>query len=220
MYEFLYSHLVDGDKTFYENRSVLLKYRGIVDSVSINSYKELLSFFEKDTVPNFEVTWIDRKSHINKWTKSFASNRITGNYVSPYVLEPFVARYVIAINKVGIKTFYSCDGWHSKTKNILKIGFVDRNSMVWHKIISSMIDDGASISWCYEYPMAILKLPDDDENKLKCFAQVNRRAEILEIYSEKFLNMKIDLIEKVKGKPKNMLSDEELEEFLKSFLYS
>lgn len=218
MYNFLFNHLVDVNKSFYENRSRLLIYRGMTDNDSINEYCELLSFFEKDAVSNYEVTWFDRTNHINKWTKSFASNRIRGNYISPRVLEPFVARYVIAINNIGIKTFYSCDGWHCKSENMLKIGFADRNSMVWHKIVSSMVEDGISISWCYEYPMVTLKLPENDENRLKCFELVNRRAEFFEVNNEKFLKMKMDLVGKVKGKPKNMLTDEELEEFLKNYL--
>lgn len=218
MYDFLFNHLVDVNKSFEENRSRLLQYRGMTDINSINEYCELLSFFEKDAVSNHEVTWFDRTNRINKWTKSFASNRIRGNYISPRVLEPFIARYVIAINNIGIKTFYSCDGWHCKSNNLIKIGFTDRNSMIWHKIISSMVDDGISISWCYEYPMAILKLPDNDEGKLKCFNLVNKRAEFLEVNSEKFLKMKIDLLEKIKGKPKNMLTDDELEAFLKIYL--
>ena len=111
MYDLLYSYLIDPSKTCTENIDRLIKYRGF-DPITfkVSDYGEMLSYFSKDTIRNYEVTWLTRENRINKWTKSFASNRLRGSYISPGVLEPFIARYVIAINRIGIKTFYSYGG--------------------------------------------------------------------------------------------------------------
>lgn len=218
MYNMLYKHFVDEGKTFEENLDIIAKYRGASDVNNIKNYCELLALFEKDVVQNFEVTWLDRTNHINKWVKSFASNRIKGNYVSPKVLDPFAARYIGAINNIGIKTFYSCDGWHQKTNNLFKVGFMDRNSMVWHKIITSKAQDGNELLWDYKYPMAVLRLPCNDEDKLKIYDLINKRAEYFEYNNQIFLDMKIDLLDKLKGIPKNMLTDDELENLMRKKL--
>lgn len=210
----LFEFLVDDSLSYEENARRLMKYRGNSTEQIPSNYEELLSMFCKDSISNYEVTWYNRENHINKWTKSFASNRLCGNYISWQELEPFIARYVIAINQIGIKTFWSCDGWHKKSEHVLGIGFLDRNSMIWHKIISSRIEDGENIEWQHCFPKAILKLPKEDNEKLKMYATLNRRATYLEKNRAKFLDLKRDIIEKVKNKPKNMLTDDELEMFL------
>lgn len=215
MYKLLRKFLVDETIPFEKNLAMLKRYRGFSGiDMTISSYEELLRIFYKDSIENFPVEHFRRNNRINKWCKSFASNRIKGDYVSPKNLEPFIARYIIAINQIGIKTYYSCDGWHEKSQNYAVIGFKDRNSMIWHKIVSLYAKDGMELAWNYNYPYAVISLPKNDEGKIEIYNRINKRAEYFEEQKEIFLRMKIDIINQVKGKPKNMFSDEELERFL------
>lgn len=209
-------YFVDDTKSIDENINNILKFRGITSNIdAITNYSELLKLFKKDSINNYEVVCYTRDHHIHKWTKSFASSRLKGKTVSPLNLEPFVARYIIAINDIGIKTYFSCDGWHKEEKNSLTIGFEERNSMVWHKIITSIVSDNLNLQWSYEGTMAKISLPQNDNKKIELYKVLNNRAEYFEVNQEKLFQVKKDIIDAVKNKPKNMLSDDELEKFLR-----
>lgn len=213
-------HLINEQDTVQEQTLHLLKFRGIerCDFDKFSTWNDIEELFKKDSIKNCSVTHPRDNCSIHKWVKSFASNRLQGNYVSPLVLEPFVARYVIALNKIGVKTFYSCDGWHENSNSCLVIGFCERNSMVWHKVISEKIQKQTHLSmeWDYNGNFATVLLPKDDFEKIAVYKKLNLLAEFIELHQQNLLNVKIDLIENLKNKPKNNLSKEDLYNLLKN----
>ena len=50
--------------------------------------------------------------------------------VDPFWLEPFIAKYVRVINRCGMETFFSCDGWHKAPRKSREVTilFSDRYS--------------------------------------------------------------------------------------------
>ena len=61
-------------------------------------------------------------------------------------LEPYVARYVEAINLIGIHTYHSCDGNH-KDRHQIEIGikpiYIPIHIIIWEEILSKKFD----INW-------------------------------------------------------------------------
>ena len=194
----------------------LEKFRGLTTSTNETNLSSFVEhYFSKDSVKNYSVVSFDRW---DKWTKSFASNMIQGEYVDPLDLEPFVARYIIAINKAGVQTFFSCDGWHKKSEHVLKIGFKERYSLIWHKIICSILADNHGVSWTYDNLFAILYLPKTDKGKIEKYISLNKNAEDIELLQNKLLEIKRKLIFKAKNKVKNSLSDDEVEEYMNNLV--
>ena len=176
------------------------------------SFEDMLLFFAKDSVANFEVTDYSVVSRKNDWANHFASSHLKGKYISPSKLEPFVARYVLAINSVGAKTNFSCDGWHKKTKNEWSVAFVERNSALWHKIIFEYVCSTLHIQlkMNFDKNFAFVTLPPSDDKKICEYIKINKIAEYIEKNQSLFLNAKSKMIEKLKNLPKNCLSDEDL----------
>lgn len=203
-----------------ENIEKLLLFRGLDASLSnqFNCIEDLIPYFEKDSVSNYEVTHPLPNSSRHKWAKSFASNRIKGDAIPPMELEPFVARYVIAINQIGIKTYFSCDGWHKKSFHKLIIGFADRNSKVWHKLIFEKIQENKlfPLNWEYSGNFCLLKLPIEDKNCIEIYKILNSLAEHIEHRQEELLNLKCKVIKELKNTKKNSLSEDELFDLLKN----
>jgi len=105
----------------------LSKVRGLDGPVpETDIYLFLERYFSKDSVKEQEVFY---NAHNEKWAKCFASTTLQDTYVNPLDLDPFVARYIIAINRIGIKTCHSCDGWHKNSENKLLVGFKERYSI-------------------------------------------------------------------------------------------
>lgn len=97
------------DQTTSPNDEIirLSLFRGFNKPVEVNDLILFLNkYFAKDNVKNEQV-YIS--SHNDKWAKCFAGKPIYGIRVDPLKLEPFVARYVNAINAIGAKTCSSCD---------------------------------------------------------------------------------------------------------------
>lgn len=167
--------------------------------------------FEKDSLVNQEAVY---KASDEKWAKCFASRPLFGLRIDPLTLEPFVARYVNAINAIGIKTFSSCDGWHKDTSKNLTIGFRERYSLIWHQIICEKMH--LNSSWSYTKREGIIKLPKSDEERIKKYIVLNKDAEILEKNQVKLLELKRKVVEALKGKQKKKLSDQEIKALLEN----
>ncbi|MBQ7765964.1 MAG: hypothetical protein IJ397_03865 [Lachnospiraceae bacterium] len=62
--------------------------------------------------------------------------------VSPSELDPYIARFVKAVNKIGVKTVMSCDGWH-KNQDIgirqVRLWMSDRYSVHWLWLITEFV---------------------------------------------------------------------------------
>lgn len=196
--------------------SDLATFRGLPEyKKGVSACEFIDKYFSKDSVKNYSVAYL---GHWNKWTKSFASNMIQGEYVDPLDLEPFMARYIIAINKAGVQTFWSCDGWHKESEHVLKIGFKERYSRIWHKIICSFLADNHGVFWRYDGVFAILDLPKTDKDKIEKYISLNQNAEAIELLQNKMLEIKRKLIAKSKNKVKNSLPDEEVEEYMNNLV--
>jgi hypothetical protein len=62
--------------------------------------------------------------------------------VEASVLDPYIARFVHAINSVGVHTIMSCDGWHERRgeKNtVMKLWMYERYSVIWFWLIAECI---------------------------------------------------------------------------------
>ena len=212
----LFDLLVNKSNDCRKEIARLEKFRGLTTATDENNLNSFLEhYFSKDSVNNYSVVYL---GHWNKWTKSFASNMIQGEHVDPLDLEPFVARYVTAINKAGVQTFWSCDGWHKDSEHVLKIGFKERYSLIWHKIICSFLTDNHGISWRYDGVFAILDLPKTDKGKIEKYISLNQNADAIELLQSKMLEIKRKLISKAKNKVKNSLTDEEVEEYMNNLV--
>ena len=172
-------------------------------------------FFAKDSVKNCERDLVD---HNQKWAKCFAGKPIWGIRVDPLKLEPFVARYVNALNRIGAKTNSSCDGWHKERKPILFIEFKDRYSLIWHKLMCKRLDNDNGIKWEHRDNVSFLKLPSSDEKRIEKYMCLNKNAEVFENMAKDLLELKHRLLIKAKNKVKNNLSNEEVEKWMTSLV--
>ena len=147
-------------------------------SISIEEMEQLL--FMKDSMIPMPVTlYSDEK----QWRDSFGS--YTRFYdVDPLCLEPYIAKYVRAINRCGIETVYSCDGWHEKPKKSreIVIQFRDRYGWSWHKQLCELNSINEYCPWEYINEGAgycvIISLLRDDKQKLEIYNQVLLAADV------------------------------------------
>ncbi len=208
----LYDLLVNKEADQTSEIKRLAIFRGLNIEVEEKDLKTFLErYFGKDSVIEQEVFYY---GHNEKWAKCFASNRLQDNYVDSLDLDPFVARYVLAINKIGIKTYLSCDGWHKLSGNQLLIGFKERYSRIWHKIICSYFKDYIPLNWKYDGNVANIDLPKNDKGKINTYINVNKNAELFELHQKELLKLKENVILTLKGQKKNSLTDDEIEVLL------
>ena len=205
----LYNALVNKDNPIDIEICRLEKFRGLdkpTGETDINSF--LKHYFSKDSVPGYTVYY---DGHHERWAKCFASSNLRDLYIDPLNLDPFIARYIIAINKIGIKTYYSCDGWHtSPDKNEIVIGFKEPNSLVYHKVICGKFLDN-HLNWKRKDNFIYIPLPKDDKDKLDIYMVLNKNAEYFEEQEDRLYSLKEKLIAKLKYKQKNNLTNEQLE---------
>lgn len=210
MEELLFNLLVDKTKPESEEIKRLAKFRGLnfpIEETDIRSF--LNKYFSKDSVPNITK---DFDSRFEKWAKSFAAKPLWGIPIDPLCLEPFIARYVNAVNAIGAKTSSSCDGWHNEKKeHDAHIIFKDRYSRIWHKLMCERLS-GTRAKWSlFRGNVVDLYLPRSDEGKIKAYTILNKNAEEFENRREELLLLKVRLIDKLKRKQKSTLTDEEIE---------
>ena len=212
MIELLYKHLVNKSNRPEHEIICLARIRGLEtfeDKIDIATFLD--KYFSKDSIKNQERYLVD---HNQKWAKCFAGKPIWGIKVDPLKLEPFVARYVNALNGIGAKTNSSCDGWHKERKTMLFVEFKDRYSLIWHKLMCNRLDDDNGIKWEHKGNTSILKLPSNDEKRIEKYLCLNKNAEAFESMSKELLELKHKVLIKAKNKVKNNLSDEEAEKWI------
>lgn len=194
----------------------LSKFRGL-DCIPAEKNLDgfLDTYFGKDSIA---FTDIIVKKRNKKWAHSFASKSPQGQYINPLHLEPFVARYVRAVNKIGAITDSSCDGWHAQSENRLFVRFLDRYSLLWHKKMFESLKDKHGIAWRYDGLMAILPLAKSDDEKIKKYIALNKVAELFEANQKPMFDLKMRLVGIAKNREKGSLSDSEVEDFFDELL--
>lgn len=224
-----------------KDRIELLRYRGFYSKTDkaddyYNDNRELLSLsffqsdirllelfrmpyekmkeqlFSKDSVIPQEVCFIDEKM----WHSSFGGSKMFYD-VRPDCLEPYISRYVRIINRCGMKTFYSCDGWHraSHKSREMVIIFEDRYSWIWHKIICEQLD---YVKWEYGKRLVRISLPHHDSGKLCIYEKVNNAAELFENNCSYLKSLKRQVIDSIEDTSIyiDIYSDEEVEDIIRN----
>ena len=193
----------------------ILVFRGLKNSTRETDTEILERYFSKDSVSTTEQ---GPRKRYKDWAYCFAGNPIWGVRIDPLTLDPFVARYVNAANRIGAKTLSSCDGWHEEKERskVLFITFKERYSWIWHKLMFERLEDKYKIEWSYIDNAIVLKLPSTDEGKIRKYIAVNKVAEEFENHRSEMLDLKQKVINRLKGKTKNSLSDSEIETLLRA----
>lgn len=214
----LYNFLVNNNNPLDEEIKRLARYRGIRYTIEESDIRALIKkYFSKDSVPG---TCSFFNGNYEVWTKCFASSTLADTYVDPLMLDPFIARYIIAINKIGIKTCFSCDGWHTDPKkNKIVIIFKEHYSKVYHKVIYEKYSKHY-LMWNYNEPGNAISiwLPKEDDSKLEMYDCINKDAEFFEENEERLFNLKKELVKKLKGRSKNNLNNDQIERLFKQTL--
>ncbi len=107
------------------------------DAADSNDEDVLMRLFEKDSL---EGVLLD--DNINAGFDWFCNPNVAKE-ISPAVLEPYIARFVMAVNKCGAYTSSSCDGWHSSYdaagSRPMRLWMTDRYSAVWLWLIAELV---------------------------------------------------------------------------------
>ena len=188
----------------------LMIFRGfVINSTNLKKEEIAQKYFRKQSVVNQEK---HPNLKDNKWPKSFAGKPLFGVRIKAETLEPFVARYVNAVNSIGAKTCSSCDAWDYQNNDHMFIVFKERYSMFWHQIIYEKLN--LKSKWVYKGLSGEIHLPSGDENKIKKYVTLNQDADVIEKNQKQMLVLKGKVIEKLKRKQKTNLSDAEIKRLL------
>ena len=214
------------DDTYYTTRKEITRHTHLKGGISVQklinmSFEELERIlFMKDSVMGMPVTFF---FFYLRWAESFGGNNKFYD-VNPFFLEPYTAKYVRAINRCGMKTFYSCDGWHKrieKSKELVML-FRDRYSWSWHKIICKLINTQEYCCWEYEKEgvdyIARIRLHREDEKKIQVYNRLLLAADKVVENCVNFKKMKESFISCNHGFEMDMLSDYETEKRMRDFM--
>ncbi len=96
-------------------------------------YKKL---FAKDSIncsiisPVFGLSFSEYRNELSN----------VGNYkIEASELEPYIARLILVLNRIGVMTVCSCDGWHKKSSSSMKIWMPERYSVIWMWLIMEYV---------------------------------------------------------------------------------
>jgi len=206
----------------------LLKLRGIdtncetewgINTCSLDAIDELdtnqliRTLFAKDSVDyGFSAQYLD---------EPYSEFKNKPVWVSGALLDPYIARFIHAINSIGIRTIQCCDGWHKNmdaSGRYAYIKFPDRYSMLLFWIIeeyvfgqkwsSARADE--IISWKNiwrpeRYPdvyymgismppqiSVVLDIPSGDEGNI--YIEINKQAAFIEQYKSQLSQIKSEVI--------------------------
>lgn len=179
-----------------ERKRLLLEARGL-DEGDFGDWpertlEEIIALFTADRSKNCSVCTNDADR--NELFFEDVKRIPEGNWC----LEPFIARYVKALNAIGLNTDWSCDGNHRKEekKNRIQIGFPNRLSLLWH------------VALCRHYPALqnglVWRLEDakkahhtrmivcefNSQNQLHTYVCINKTAEKIEVQKDALLEIK------------------------------
>ncbi len=171
-----------------------------VNKISIHRGANLEKIFYKDNWIGFEVN----DGVFLRW-KRFVHDSYVPKFPVRY-LEPFVARYVKAINACAVATCLSCDGNHHGLQYLSVYCIYPCN--IWHEIICKRLLVGRfDLNWRRGYSEIIF----DETNKWETYAEVNRAAEFLYNNRIKIRQIRREASNGISVSMARHLSDEELE---------
>lgn len=193
------------------NKSLALsKFRGLDYCNESLPFEELVNkFFSKDSASRFETSYELKYEY---WCMSFASTQ-SNEKLDPLDLDPFIARYILALNDVGIFTIDSCDDWHKEKKEGIYVIFKERYSMIWHSLICDMLN---LLKFEYDGRRGTISRPKTDSEKVRWYIKVNKNAEILEKNMEYLQKLKEQVVNKLDQIGMDNLSDIEVKEAFES----
>lgn len=214
------------DDTYYVTRKEIIRHTHLKGGISVQqlikmSFEELERIlFMKDSVTGMPVTFFYDELG---WGESFGGEKMFYD-VNPFFLEPYIAKYVRAINRCGMKTFYSCDGWHKsieKSKELVVL-FRDRYSWIWHKLVCKLINIQEYCCWEHEKGgaehIARIRLHREDEQKIQVYNRLLLAADIV-VENYVFLKkMKESFLSCNYGFEMDTLSDYETEKRIRDFV--
>ena len=136
----------DPEDTFSPGETTeLLKERGYEQREivpAITKKATLRSLFDKDTINELSICDQDISRDF-----SFFAKHDAGLLSLPGAeMEPFIARFVKALNGCGVFTVKSCDGWHERYDadpfRLMRIWMRDRYSLLWFWLIEEFVFGG------------------------------------------------------------------------------
>ena len=183
--------------------------------MSENDESRLNQLFRAGSVQNYEVChWTNLQ-----YKDLFGSNRRYGDKVDTLSLEPFVARYCKSLALIGVHTYLSCDGWHSRRGSrqrirvggTLRIGFSDMHSFNWMKILHAndpylqklSLRFNVSNDETWTIPLGSV------ERRMRIYSQLNEAAETIYAHRFYYREIKADVVNSLKGIRKKGISNEE-----------
>lgn len=203
-----------------KRRSHLKAITSILQLIEMPCLEMERLLFEKDSMQAIPVVFYD---NTETWSNSFGCYPYFYD-VDPFCLEPYIAKYVRAINRCGMQTFYSCDGWHkraSKSKELV-ILFRERYSLIWHKLICGLLDVDKNSCWEYECNglllVARIRLPRDDERKLIIYTDLLSAANTFVEKSDFCRDLKLYIAHNSNDREMDYLSNKEVEKKLSSYI--
>ncbi len=195
----------------------MLSVQDLVD-MSFDEMERVL--FMKDSVIGMPVTFMYDE---NRWIDTFGGYRQFYD-VDPLCLEPYISKYVRVINRCGMETFFSCDGWHKKPSKSreMVILFRDRYSWIWHKVMCKL--NNIEEFCCWEHnnegsePLSRIRLPGDDKRKIQIYDGVQLAADMFVKNFDLLKRSKKSFLLNVHASEIDDLSDCEIEENMMEFL--
>lgn len=214
------------DDTFYTTRKDVKRITHLNESLSVLQLVNLSVdemekvLYKKDSMAYMEVSFY----HDEKiWNDSFAGYKLFYD-VDPLCLEPYIARYIRMINRCGMETFFSCDGWHEKPEKSreMVILFRDRYAWLWHKQLCEIIEIGEYCLWKHvnegsDY-IARIKLPREDKQKIQIYNQIERAAEIFDKEEANLKKLKESIVCEVRANDMDTLSNNEIESIFRKHI--
>lgn len=214
------------DDVYYEFTSSINAPTHLKGDLSIKQLVEMACedmeevLFKKDSTIAMPVTFNFNEPY---WDDSFGEYKRYCD-VEPLCLEPYIARYIRAINRCGMKTFYSCDGWHNspaKSKELV-ILFSDRYSWIWHKLMYKRSYIQKVCNWEHKHSgsdlVARIVLPIKDDGKLKVYNQIITVANTIIENSDYLISLKEHVVQNIFGVEINSLTDSEAEKKIEDVL--
>ena len=157
---------------------------GIVINNDIVNDKELRKIFIYDPKQMHEVEWSNQDELFYR----------DQEYVSPdlfatYCLEPFIARYIIVINKCGVMTEYSCDANHKKNRGEMFFTVKGQSFANWHRIIVKNFKSQNGEDWI-DFDKITFKIIINNRNVTDKYLFIAELAERISHYSEQLLEIR------------------------------
>ncbi len=175
-------------------------------------WKRLLNLYDKVDNVNDEVT---RHNWSDCWT--YFVSRTHGYKVAAVGYEPYISKYLKATSSIGITTYFSCDAHHETLNKSIKIRFVSRFDLYWHKLLHESIfrfEDNPNFKWIYNTTNSedlgcIKKLSQDLESITMDYVSLIKMGDSIYDNRIQLRKLKSDFIKDISGKINNHTPDTE-----------